>query len=173
MQSLVGVMGPGGGSPEELRLAYLVGQMVAQSGKVLLSGGMQGTMEEACRGAKRAGGLVVAICPLGDRSLLNPFVDIPIVTGMGPGRNFMNILSSERVIAISGNSPGTLSEIAHAIQLGRPLMVVGASELTRTYLESFNHPAAPPIEFSKLGEEVPEFLARPLPVPKQKLFGRR
>ena len=78
-------------------------------------------MEAASRGAREAGGLVVGILPSPDASAANPYVDIPIVTGLGNARNAINALTSEALIAISGG-PGTLSEIALALKVGTPVV---------------------------------------------------
>lgn len=129
-------MGPGGSATEkQCELAYQIGGAVAKKGFVLLSGGMQGTMAAACRGAKEAGGLVVGICPTDDAKNMCPDVDIPIVTAMRGGRNFINILSSNRVIAIGARSGGTLSEVAFAIQQKRPLLVVDGTPEMQAYLK--------------------------------------
>jgi hypothetical protein len=50
-------------------------------------------------------------------------VDIPILTDMGSGRNVINVLSSQVIIAC-GLGAGTLSEIALALKLHRPLILM-------------------------------------------------
>jgi len=77
--------------------------------------------EAACRGAKAAGGLTVGILPGTTRRDANRYVDIPIVTGMGEARNVLVVQSAQAVIAIHGEY-GTLSEIAHALKLGIPVV---------------------------------------------------
>lgn len=132
---MIGVMGPGGSATEEqCELAYKIGVAIAEKGYTLLSGGMQGTMAAACKGAKETGGRVVGICPTDNAEDMCPHVDIAIVTAMKGGRNFINILSSHRVIAIGARSGGTLSEIAFAIQQKRPLLVVAGTPEMQAYL---------------------------------------
>lgn len=121
---LVAVVGAGRCSADVAALAEAVGRELAQRGAVLVCGGLGGVMEAACRGAKGAGGLTVGILPGTSRWDANPYVDVPIMTGMGEARNVLVVQSAEAVIAIHGEY-GTLSEIAHALKLGIP--VVGLS----------------------------------------------
>jgi len=83
---LVAVVGAGRCSADVAALAEAVGRELAQRGAVLVCGGLGGVMEAACRGAKDAGGLTVGILPGTSRWDANPYVDVPIVTGMGEAR---------------------------------------------------------------------------------------
>jgi uncharacterized protein (TIGR00725 family) len=121
---IVAVIGDGFCSAETARLAEDVGRQLAKQGATVLCGGLGGVMEAACRGAKSAGGLTIGVLPGRDRRDANPYVDIPIVTGMGEARNVIVVSSAQSVIAVSGGY-GTLSEIAHSLKLGIP--VVGLS----------------------------------------------
>jgi len=87
-------------------------------------------MEAACRGAALAGGLTIGILPGDDRSSANPFVGIPIVSGIGFARNSIVAKSAQAVIAIGG-SYGTLSEIAYARQGGIPVIGLDTWEIGR------------------------------------------
>lgn len=87
----------------------------------MVCGGLWGVMEAACKGAKLAGGTTIGILPGDDRHAANPYVDIPIVTGLGQARNVIVVKSSQAIIAIHG-SYGTLSEIASAHQSGIPVV---------------------------------------------------
>lgn len=121
MISCIGVIGGNQASDEILKLAEQVGDEIAKSGFVLICGGRGGVMEAACRGAKKAGGITVGILPGDTRQQANGFVDIPIVTGLGIGRNIIVVRSSQAIIALDGKY-GTLSEIAHALRLGIPVI---------------------------------------------------
>lgn len=105
-------------------LAEEVGREIGRLGAVLVCGGRGGVMEAACRGARWAGGTTVGILPGTDRAQANPYVDIPIVTGLGEARNALVVRSADAVIAISGGY-GTLSEIALALKMGRPVVGIG------------------------------------------------
>ncbi len=125
---IIAVIGDGFCSPETARLAEAVGRQLADAGATLVCGGLRGVMEAACRGAKSAGGLTIGVLPGRDRRDANPYVDIPIVTGMGEARNVVVVSSAQSVIAISGGY-GTLSEIAHALKLGIPVVGLGTWRL--------------------------------------------
>lgn len=122
---VVGVMGAGDCDEATAALAEEVGRLVAEAGAVLLCGGRGGVMEAAARGARRAGGLTIGVLPGRDanESPPNPHVDVALYTGMGDGRNWINACSSDAVIAISGGY-GTLSEVALALKLGRPVVLL-------------------------------------------------
>lgn len=158
MLKTVGVMGPSGRLTSEQRSdAFEIGKLVAQRGFVLVTGGLSGVMEVASAGAKNAGGLVLGICPVGDKQFVNEYVDIAVMTSMGGGRNYMNILSSDVVIAIGCNrSAGTLSEIAFSLQSATPLMVMRPPLAMRQFLESFN--AAGQARFGESADDVGTFL---------------
>ena len=127
MTTLIAVVGGNEASTENLRLAEEVGRELAERGVILLCGGFGGVMEAACRGAKEADGTTVAILPGSDASNVNPYVDIPICTGMGYARNVIIVKSAGAVIAVDG-AYGTLSEIAHA--LGEDIPVIGLNTWT-------------------------------------------
>ncbi len=87
----------------------------------LICGGRGGVMEAACKGARDAGGHTIGVLPGEDASRANQHVEFPIVTGIGRARNVIVVLTADAVIAVDG-SHGTLSEIAYAIQFGKPLV---------------------------------------------------
>ena len=126
----VAVVGDGHCSAEVGALAEAVGRELAQRGAVLVCGGLGGVMEAACRGAKAAGGLTVGILPGTSRRAANRYVDIPIVTGLGEARNVLVVQSAQAVIAVHGEY-GTLSEIAHALKLGIPVVGLRTWELAK------------------------------------------
>ena len=97
---VIGVMGVGSATSEELQLAYDLGKAIAEQNWVLLTGGRKaGVMDAASRGAKAQNGLVVGILPNNTISAMSDAVDIAIVTDMGNARNNINVLSSNVVIA--------------------------------------------------------------------------
>jgi len=127
---IIAVIGASMAGAAELKTAEEVGRLIARSGATLVCGGMGGVMEAACRGASSEGGLTIGILP-GDNALAaNEYVDIPIVTGIGYARNVAVVKSARAVIAIGG-SYGTLSEIAHALQSGLPVIGLGTWHISR------------------------------------------
>ena len=117
----IAVIGGGEVSPQVVALAEEVGREIARRGAVLVCGGLGGVMEAACRGASSEGGLTIGILPGENRQAANPYVRIPIVTGIGYARNVAVVKSAQAVIAVDG-SYGTLSEIGHALQSGIPVI---------------------------------------------------
>jgi uncharacterized protein (TIGR00725 family) len=109
-------------------LAEAMGREIAREGAVLVCGGRGGVMEAACRGAKADGGRTVGILPGTDRSEANPYVDVPIATGLGEARNAIVVCTADAVIAVSGGY-GTLSEIGLALKMGRPVVGLDTWEL--------------------------------------------
>ena len=120
----IGVIGAGDCSDEMCELAEEVGEGIAAAGAVLVCGGMGGVMEAAARGAKKQGGVTIGILPGVEKIHANPHIDFPIVTGLGEGRNLLVVRNSDVLIAFPGKF-GTLSEIAFALKLGKP--VIGLS----------------------------------------------
>ncbi len=117
-------------NPEHVRLAEEVGRELAERGVGLVCGGLSGIMEAACRGAKSAGGITIGILPGRSSRDANPYVDIPIVTTMGFSRNVIVVHTGDAVIAIGG-AFGTLSEIAHALGDGIPVVALNSWPLSR------------------------------------------
>jgi uncharacterized protein (TIGR00725 family) len=109
-------------APEALRAAEEVGRLIAHAGAVLVCGGLSGVMEAVSRGARQGGGLVVGILPGFDRSDANPYVDIPLATGMGSMRNSLVVRAADAVIMISGGL-GTLNELTMAYE-SKPTIVL-------------------------------------------------
>ncbi|MCX8034255.1 MAG: TIGR00725 family protein [Thermodesulfovibrio sp.] len=117
----VGVIGTGKAEEDLLQLAEEVGRLLAKQGVIVITGGLGGVMEAACRGATLEGGITVGILPTLKKEDANPFVKIPIPTGMGEMRNALIVRASDALIAIGGEY-GTLSEIAFALKTGKKVV---------------------------------------------------
>ena len=126
----IGVIGEGTCSAAVARQAERVGRAVATHGGILFCGGLSGVMAAASRGAARAGGLVVGLLPGFARSDANPWVTIPVVTGMDQARNVILVRSCDAVIAVGGRY-GTLSEIALALKFEVPVVALGSWRLVQ------------------------------------------
>jgi uncharacterized protein (TIGR00725 family) len=81
-------------------------------------------MEAACRGARSRRGRTVGILPGDDRADANGWVEIALATGMGELRNGLVVRASDALVAVGGGH-GTLSEVALALKLGRPVVGLG------------------------------------------------
>jgi uncharacterized protein (TIGR00725 family) len=104
-----------------LKEAERVGELIATKKAVLVCGGLGGVMEAASKGAKAASGTTIGILPHEHKKEANEYIDIPVATGLGIGRNVIITHTADAVIAIGGEY-GTLSEIAFALQLGKPVL---------------------------------------------------
>src|SRR5207253_4054982 len=124
----VAVIGAGDASAAELATAEDLGRELAGRGAVVVCGGLGGVMEAVCRGARAAGGTTVGILPGDDRSAANPHVTVAVATGLGEARNLLVVRTADAVVAVGGGF-GTLSEIAFALRLGRPVIGIGTWEL--------------------------------------------
>jgi len=126
----IAVIGGGECSAQEAEMAEAVGRELARRGAILVCGGLGGVMKAACKGASSEGGVTIGILPGDNNKEANPYVKIPIVTGMGYARNIAVVKSAQAVIAIGG-SYGTLSEISHALQSGIPVIGLNTWSLSR------------------------------------------
>ncbi len=129
MNTIIGVIGTSEASDEEFKTAEEVGREIARRKGTLVCGGLSGVMEAACRGAKSEGGLTIGIIPGFNRSDANPYVEVPIITGIGEARNIIVVRSSNAIIAIGG-SFGTLSEIGFALKLNIPVIGINTWEVS-------------------------------------------
>jgi uncharacterized protein (TIGR00725 family) len=117
----IAVIGGGNCTSDVDKLAEEVGIELAKRKAVLICGGLGGVMEATCRGARSEGGLTIGVLPGSSREEANPYVQIPIVTGIGYARNIIVVKSAQAVIAINGEY-GTLTEISFALHSGIPVV---------------------------------------------------
>lgn len=122
----IAICGPGGddADPALLACAEAAGAALARAGAIVVTGGLGGAMAAACRGAAQAGGTTLGLLPGSDRRAANRWVTVAVPTGMGELRNGLVVRSADAIIAILGGW-GTLSEVALAGKLGRPVVGVG------------------------------------------------
>ncbi len=130
VSDIIGVIGASRADDELLRLAEELGQEIASRGVAVVCGGMTGVMEAVCKGARAKGGITIGIIPSDDKNDANQFVQIPIVTGMGVGRNVLLVKTADVLIAVGGEF-GTLSEIAHALNIGKTVVALRSWNLER------------------------------------------
>lgn len=118
-------MGPGASAtPRDCELAEELGRRSAEHDWIALTGGVnQGVMHAALRGAKRVGGTTIGVLSDENQDRMSEYVDIPIVTGLRSARNNVNALTPAVVVAV-GMNEGTASEVALAMQAGKPVVLV-------------------------------------------------
>lgn len=123
MRTNIGVLGSRDTSDGNIAVARHLGEEIAGAGAVLICGGYSGVMGAAAEGCRSQGGLAIGILPVLDRKGCSPDLEVAIPTSMGFGRNMLVASASDCVIAVGGNY-GTLSEIAFALNYGRPVVVI-------------------------------------------------
>ena len=123
--AVIGAGAPLDAATEEKCLA--LGELAIDAGFRIATGGLGGVMDAVSRGARRAAsyreGDIVGILPTYDRESASAAVDIVIPTGLGIARNIVLVSTADVIIAVGGGS-GTLSEIAVAWQLGKPIVAL-------------------------------------------------
>jgi len=106
-------------------IAQELGKRLVDEGYIVISGGLGGVMEAVSKGAKSSlsykDGMTVGILPSLDSNTANEYIDVRIATGLSFARNQVIIASADVVVSISGGA-GTLSEIAFAWQLRKPII---------------------------------------------------
>src|SRR5262245_12456532 len=127
---MVAVVGSAECEAQTAGLAEEIGRLLAQQGFAVVCGGLGGVMAAACRGAKAVGGLTIGILPGTDPAAANAWVEVPIASGLGEARNILVVRAAECVIAVGGEY-GTLSEIAFALKIGKPVIGLKTWQLAR------------------------------------------
>ena len=126
----IAVCGPALADEQERLWAEEIGRLIAEGGGVLVCGGLGGVMDAAAAGASAAGGAVLGILPGDSRAGESPSVTVSVPTGLGEARNALVARSADVLIAVSGEF-GTLSEIALALKMGRPVIGLSTWELSK------------------------------------------
>jgi uncharacterized protein (TIGR00725 family) len=123
----------GSGSPLEGDAGGIcrdLGRTAVDAGFRIATGGKGGVMEAVSLGAHESSqyseGDVIGVLPSYDVESGNPHVDIVVPTGLGIARNIVVVAMADVVVAIGGSS-GTLSEMAIAWQLGKPIVAIAAA----------------------------------------------
>ena len=132
---IISVIGAGTCNNETYSIAEEIGKLIAQKGAILVTGGLGGVMEAASKGAIEASGTTVGILPGFSKEDANKYVSIPITTGLSHARNIIIARSADAVIAVSGEY-GTLSEIAVALKLGKPVIGIKTWENIEGLIEA-------------------------------------
>lgn len=135
-------MGAGAPGAAALEAAYELGRLAAQAGWVVLTGGRAaGIMDAACAGAKEVpGSLTVGILPSGRDGSVSDHVDVAVYTGVNQARNVINVLTSDVVVACGVEGPGTASEVALALKLSRPTVLLAASPAAWAFFSELAEP---------------------------------
>jgi uncharacterized protein (TIGR00725 family) len=128
---VIAVIGGRRASQSLLKEAEEVGRLIALRNAIVVTGGLGGIMEAASRGAKSAGGVTIGILPDDSKERANEYVDVPVATGLGVGRNVIIARTADAAIAIGGEY-GTLSEIAFTLQMEKPVVCIRSWDVKGT-----------------------------------------
>lgn len=119
----IAVIGDAGAQPSTpaYNASRVLGKLAVDRGFRIVTGGLRGVMEAACRGAHESRfyreGDTIGILPQDNPNHANQWVDIAIASGMNHARNAL-VANADAVVAVGGGA-GTLSEIAFAWTLRR------------------------------------------------------
>ncbi len=119
----VAVIGAKVASDADCKNAEDLGKALAEVGYTLITGGRTGVMEAASRGAYNAGGLVLGLLPGDEFDTANPYVTVPLASGIGPTRNSVIARSARLLIAVGGGY-GTITEMAYGLHYDRPVFAL-------------------------------------------------
>ena len=108
-------------TPDVYKDTLEIGRRLADEGYLVFCGGGAGVMEAIAKGVHDEGGIVVGVLKGQDLEEGNKYLTVPIATGIGIARNAILAYNCDAAIAISGQY-GTLSEIAYAFQLKKPVI---------------------------------------------------
>ncbi|HEX9595070.1 MAG TPA: hypothetical protein VF996_03000 [Candidatus Saccharimonadales bacterium] len=143
---------------EGRKMAYRVGQEIARSGHMLLTGATTGLPDYAAVGAKAEGGQSVGISPAASKiehvkkyRLPTDCYDVILYTGLHyVGRDALLVASSDAVISIGGRL-GTLHEFTIAMEMRKPVGFLmgagGVSTEIRDILKAAGHERASTVVF--------------------------
>lgn len=153
-------MGPG--NPKDsaiLKHAEEIGRQIAKRDWILLTGGRKaGVMDAVSKGASEAGGEVIGVLPGDSHRGMSNHVSIPIVTGAGSARNFINILTAD-VVIVCGMGLGTSSEAALAIKHGKSTLF---THVEKSHLDFFQSLTDKKILFFDEADALFEFIEKKL-----------
>jgi len=125
----VAVCGGGQCGEATAQIAEAVGIELAQNRALVICGGGGGVMEAAARGVNKEGGFILGVLPGNSPREGNNYLTASVATGMGEARNAVIARTCEAMIAIGGEH-GTLSEIAMALKMGKPVVGINTWEIT-------------------------------------------
>lgn len=127
---LAAVIGSARGDDGGLADAHELGRALVDIGFRVATGGLGGIMDAALHGARSSTryreGDTVAFLPTYGETGVSAAADIVLRTGLQHARNVVMIASADVVLAIGGRA-GTLTELALAWELSRPVIAVGTS----------------------------------------------
>ncbi len=125
----IGVIGYSGdiNSEKILKLkdiSYNLGKEIALNGHTLFSGGRDGIMHYVSKGCKDHNGLSVGILPFKDLEDSNPYLDVPVTTGLSMDTRSNVMLASVDGVVMIGGEIGTLYELILSYIYAKPTVIL-------------------------------------------------
>lgn len=120
----IAVIGPREASEQEYQIAENLGAALANVGLQLMCGGKNGVMEASAKGHLEAGGRPIGLIPEDDWTEANPYISIPIASGIGKARNVLLAQACPVLIAVGGGY-GTMSEMAFGLHFEKLILALG------------------------------------------------
>ena len=118
------------------RTAERLGELIAEKGYIIITGGCDGVMEAASRGAKKNGGVVIGT-PGRKRGSSNKYVDVEICTPIDIGDFlFAGTWSCDVIIVVPG-SAGTMAELCLAYRAKKSIIIIEG--IDKTYDDMVNN----------------------------------
>ena len=134
---MAAVIGSARADAQTLKEAYELGRALIDVGFRVATGGLGGIMDEALQGARASSryreGDTIAFLPTYGEEGASPAADIVLRTGLQHARGVVMVASADVVLAIGGRA-GTLTELALAWDLSRPIVAVGTADGWATQL---------------------------------------
>jgi len=132
---IIGVIGGNSVDNQTYELEYQLGKAIAKEGWIIVCGGLRGVMEAVSKGAFENGGLTVGILPGNNKNTANPWIKIPIPTGIGVARNYIIVYTADIIVAINGRY-GTLNEITAAFNAGKKVIGLNTWEMNKLNIDN-------------------------------------
>ncbi|MDO5680785.1 MAG: lysine decarboxylase [Pelistega sp.] len=120
----IAVIGPREATELEYQTAERLGYALAKAQLQLLCGGKNGVMEASAKGHLAGGGRPIGLIPETEWQQANPYISIPIASGIGKARNVLIAQACPVLIAVGGGY-GTMSEMAFGLHFEKLILALG------------------------------------------------
>lgn len=120
---VVGYSGPVDQPPisEIAQLCLNLGEVLAREGYTIVCGGRDGVMELVSKGARKAGGNIIGVLPVGEEG--NPYLTVRIKTPFDNVTRSLVLVHTSDVVISMGGEIGTAIEVLIAYAKGKPVVL--------------------------------------------------
>ena len=110
--------------PEVFDYSYKLGQLIAQQGWSVITGGKTGVMEAANKGCNNAGGISIGVVTGNQRFTSNKFVNVEIIPGTYNCGEEMALITMSDAVIMLGGGIGTLQEMTIAYRQSKSIFSI-------------------------------------------------